>query len=237
MSQDFNKTFKIVTGIHVGIVALAICYGGIDRLLKPKPEIVVPVEFLVDVTALMPDVTAVLPDIPEFEPEPPAPIPEPIPEPVVVPEKVTPPKPPPVRKKKQIEVSRKKVRRSNAPKPPKTPTLSEAEIRKLLADGAKASDRTSIPDEDSRCFALIRDTLHAVWDQPSAEAAGDDVVVLCINLERDGRIRSMTLQRKSGNSALDDSVLQVASNVQRIQGLTPEFIQRHSSMTVSFRVD
>jgi hypothetical protein len=233
MSQEFNKTFKIVTGIHVGIVALAVFYGGINRLLEPKPELVTPVEFFVDVTPMMPDGVDMFQDIAELEPEP---MPE-IPEPVVIPEKVTPPKLTPVRKKKIIKVSRKKVTRSNKPKTPKKPTLTEAEIRKLLAAGATRSDHTSIPDEDSRCFALIKDTLHAVWDQPSAEAAGHDVAVLKISLERDGRIRGMTLHQKSGNAALDNSVQQVAKHVQRIHGLTPDFIKRHSSMTVSFSVD
>jgi TonB family protein len=230
-----SKTFRVVAGVHIGVVALLCCQGGISHLFKPKPEIVTPIDFVVDVTPLMPDVSDVFPDIPEPDPIP-APIadPAPIPEPQPVPEPVKKPKPP---RRKKIEVSRKKVRRSDEPRKPKKPTLSEKEIQKLLAEGAKAGDYTSIPDEDSRCLALIKQTLHAAWEQPSSEAAGNGVAVLCVSFETDGRVRSGTLERSSGNAELDDSVRNVANGIQRIHGLTPDFIRRHATVTVSFKVD
>ena len=228
MSQQFSRTLKVVTGAHVGIVLLLLFHSGIVRLFEPKPEMVIPVEFVVDVTPPMPEVDELLPPVaepePEPEPEPSALIPEPSP---------APPKPKPPRK---IEVSRKKITRSNAPKTPKKNPLSEEEIRKLLAAGAKPGDHTSIPDEDSRCYALIKNTLHAVWDQPSTAAAEGAEAELRITLDRDGRIRSSKLHRKSGNSVLDASVQRVADRVQRIHGLSADFVSRHPSVTVAFSV-
>jgi outer membrane biosynthesis protein TonB len=228
MSQQFSRTLKVVTGLHVGIVLMLLFHSGIVRLFEPKPEMIIPVEFVVDVTPPMPDVNELLPPVaepePEPEPEPPAIIPEPTP---------APPKPKP---HKKIEVSRKKITRSNAPKKPKRNTLTEEEIRKLLAAGAKPSDHTSIPDEDQRCMALIRNTLHAVWDEPTAEAAGSAETELRITLDPGGHIRSSKLHRRSGNVALDSSVQRVADSVQRIHGLSADFIRRHPTVTISFSV-
>ena len=115
--------------------------------------------------------------------------------------------------------------------------LSKAEIQKLLDMGAKAGDYTSVPDEDARCLSVIKNTLHTVWDQPAAEDVGDAVAVLQIKLSAGGNVSGGRLHRKSGNAALDSSVLRIAGNIRRIHGLTPDFIRRHPSVTISFSVD
>jgi outer membrane biosynthesis protein TonB len=185
-----TKTFKVVAGVHIGVIVVAFFHSGVVHLFEPKPEITHPIEFVVDVTPPMPDVGEVLPDIPEPEFTPPAPIPEPIPTPIPepIPVPAPAPKPPPKRKPRPpIKVSRTKVRRSGAPKRPKQKQLSEAEIQKLLAEGATAGDYTSIPDEDSRCLAQIQKTLYAAWVQPSSEAAGGAVALLSVAFEPGGR--------------------------------------------------
>ncbi|MBT3192716.1 MAG: hypothetical protein HN341_09205 [Verrucomicrobia bacterium] len=214
----------------MGLLVFALFHGSVTHLFEPRPELVTPIDFVVDVTPLMPDVAEVFPEISEPEPEP-VPIPEPktIPEPSPIP-----PKKPP---RKKIEISRKKVRRSDRVKAPKRKQMSAEEIQKLLDAGAKAGNYTSIPDEDSRCLALIQQTLHAAWEQPSSAAAGDAVALLCVSFEPDGRVRSGTLKKKSGSAALDASVLQVANGIHRIHGLTPDFIRRHATVTISFKVD
>ena len=239
MSQP-TKTFKVVAGVHIGVIAIAFFHSGVVHLFEPKPEIRLPIDFVVDVTPPMPDVGEVLPDIPEPEftpPDPiPAPIPEPIPEPIPVP--VPTPKPPPKRKPRPpIEVSRRKVPRPGAPKLAKQKQLSEAEIQKLLADGATAGNYTSIPDEDSRCLALIQKTLYAAWVQPSSEAAGGAVALLNVAFDPSGRVRSCKLQSPSGSAALDASVQQAARSITRIRGLTPDFVRRHATVSVSFTVE
>lgn len=242
MSRKFSRTFKVVIMAHAVLLLLIFSRSGIARLLEPEPELVIPVEFVVDVSPAMPDVDDVLPDIPEPDPMPETiPEPAPIPEPQAVPEpdpkpKPEPPKPKPP-KRKQIEVSKKRITRSSNSNRPKKNLLSEAEIKKLLAQGARAGDYTSIPDEDTRCLAMIKRTLDAVWDPPSAEAAGDSIAVLQLKLSGNGRISSGKLFRKSGNAALDSSVSSIVGNVQKITGLTPDFIRRHPSVTISFCVD
>ena len=73
--------------------------------------------------------------IPEPAPDPPEPVTAPEPEPAPA------PKPP----KREIERGRR-IRRKSSQPPRKT--LSDEEIRRLLAEGARLSDHTSIPDED-----------------------------------------------------------------------------------------
>ncbi len=245
MSQP-TKTFKVVAGVHIGVIVVAFFHSGVVHLFEPKPEITHPIEFVVDVTPPMPDVGEVLPDIPEPEFTPPAPIPEPIPSPVPAPKPIPEPIPIPVpapkplpkpKPRPPIEVSRRKVRRSDAPKRAKQKRLSEAEIQKLLADGATAGDYTSIPDKDSRCLALIQKTLYAAWVQPSSEAAGGAVALLNVAFEPGGRVRSCKLQSPSGSAALDASVQQVAQSITRIHGLTPDFVRRHATVSVSFTVE
>jgi TonB family protein len=236
-----NKTFKVVAGVHIGVIVVAFFHSGVVHLFEPKPEITQSIEFVVDVTPPMPDVSEAFADIPEPEVIPaPAPIPEPIPAPIPepIPVPVPTPKPPPKRKPRPpIEVSRRKVRRSDAPKRPKQKQLSEAEIQKLLAEGATAGDYTSIPDKDSRCLALIQKTLYAAWVQPSSEAAGGAVALLNVAFEPSGRVRSCKLQSPSGSAALDASVQQVAQSITRIHGLTPDFVRRHATVSVSFTVE
>jgi hypothetical protein len=153
-------------------------------------------------------------------------VPEP-PEPTPEPER---PKPNP------IEVSRQKVTRVPDNKP-KTIPLTEEQIRKLLEQGAKPSDHTSIPDEDSRCLELIRQTLYGAWVQPSAEEAGSSVALATLKLAGDGIVVSHDLSRPSGNTAVDGTVRQALAAVKRIPGLTPAFVARHGSVTVSFKVE
>jgi outer membrane biosynthesis protein TonB len=154
-----------------------------------------------------------------------------VPEPA--PPKVPDPPKPKKRPKHKIKISHERVGHVR----PKHNPLSRAEIQKLLDAGAKAGNHTSVPGEDDRCKAVIKSTLYAVWEQPNAEDVGDAVAVLEIKLGRNGSVSGGRLSRKSGNAALDSSVLSIAGSVRHIRGLTPDFIRRHPSVTISFTVD
>jgi hypothetical protein len=147
-------------------------------------------------------------------------------------EKPPPPKP---RKKKKhkIKISKERVGRKKY----KSNPLSRSDIQKLLGKGAKAGTYTSVPDEDERCKGIIKNALYAVWEQPHSEDVGDAVAVLELKLGRNGSVSGGRLSRKSGNAALDRSVLSIADSVRYIRGLTPDFIRRHPSVTISFTVD
>jgi len=142
----------------------------------------------------------------------------------------------PRRARREIDVSRQRVTRRVGDPAPEKPPLTQEEIARLLALGATASDRTSVPGEEQRCLARIRDVLHAAWVEPSAEAAGGREALLAIRFGPGGRIAGGDLRRASGSAELDASVRQILSTVHEIPGLTPAFLKRYPSVTIAFTV-
>jgi TonB family protein len=225
MTGRFAHSLAVVALAHAGIVLTIVLVPGCRALFVRTPEVAVPVDFVVE--APPPAAEAAVPP----EPAPDEPREEPPDEPVV-----PDPRPEP-RKRKPIKVSRRKVRRAVAEpaRPPKA--LSREEVRKLLAQGAKLGDHTSIPDEDARGFEAVRQALYQVWDQPAAEEAAGAVAEVSIRLAADGAVTERTLSRASGLPALDASVMRAVKAVDRIHGLTASFLRRHKVVTVSFKVE
>ncbi len=222
MQSIDRKIFQGVAAVHAALLFVFLSWGCVSRWFVPKPTVLVPVEFIVDVTPVAANVSE--PTVTESVPES---LPDQIPEPV-------PQKKP--QERPAIEVSRKRVVR-NVDAPVSRPNpLTEAEIRKLLAEGADPGDRTSIPDEDTRALALIKTALDALWQKPSKAAAGDAETFLRLWIESDGRIGKTELSRRSGSPDLDASVEAVAGKVRHIYGLSSDFISRRSPVTVSFTV-
>lgn len=228
-----RRVLRTVTGLHLALLVVFMSWGCVARWVTPKPTLNIPVEFMVDITPSTPETGLEAEPLPEPLPEPElSPIPDLVPEPPKP--KPEPPKPKPP--KPAIEVSHKKVVRTvGAPAPHQNP-LSAAEIKDLLARGATAGDRTSIPDEDSQGLALMKTTLDTLWQKPSKAAAGNAEAFLRLWIEPDGKVSKTELSRRSGNPELDASVEALGRQVQRIPGLKPEFIRRRSPVTVAFAV-
>ena len=182
---------------------------------KKPPEELIFVEFTVAVppapAEAEPEPEKVEEDIPEPEPEPdPEPIPEPEP-PKPEPPKPEPPKPPPPPKKHEIVKQTNRVVRPNAPVP-QGPVLTEDQIRKALAQGAKIGPVTSIPqDADQKAlgkyFNEVERIMKAGWKQPRdlATLPGMECVVQ-LQVEKDGRISGASIIGRSGNATMDSSV-------------------------------
>ena len=69
---------------------------------------------------------------------------------------------------------------------------------------------------------MIRDRFHSQWDQPTVAggaSASNDVALLTIRVEKDGRISSASLSRSSGNEQMDASVRSAAEHVKKIEPL------------------
>jgi outer membrane biosynthesis protein TonB len=220
MNERFFHYFRIVAAVHIFVLIAVLVMSGWRNFFRKKPDFSVPVEFVVEVP-VQPAVSK--PQAAITEPEK---APEPVPKPA-------PPKP---RKKKKIEISKKKVTKQTGGAQPKK-ALSEEEIKKLLAMGAKPSDHTSVPDEDGRCLDIVRRKLYSAWNQPSAEEAGDSSVKVTIAVRADGQVVSRKMIGKSGNVVLDTSVMEAVDSVIKIQGLTPGFVSRYPSITISFKVE
>lgn len=213
MSREgrFGRILRVVAVIHIAVLAAVVLLPGLRSWFEPKRETTLPVEFVVEAPA------EPAPPLPSLPP-PPSPSPPPIPAP-----------------RRVIERSTKRLEKRQ-PRP-ETKPLTEEEIRTLLAQGAKLSDHTSIPDEDSRCFELVRRTLYGAWAQPAAAEAGDARAEVALRLDAGGRVVGREIVKPSGNSVLDTSVLVALNAVDRISGLTAGFMERHKVITILFRVE
>lgn len=211
MNSRFFHYLKIVAAVHVGVVVVLMVVSGWRGFPRKKSAVMVPVEFVVEV------------------PAPPAVVHEQVPENALEQESKQ-------SREKPIERSHTKIRRKSDGKPSQR-QLSQEEIRKLLAKGARAGDHTSIPGDDTRYFEIVRQTLYKAWAQPSAEEVGDAVAEVSIRLRRDGQIIDRNMERESGNAVMDASVMEAVNSVQRITGLSSAFLIRHEAITVSFKVE
>jgi TonB family protein len=228
MRERFLRCFRYVSATHAAIVALAVVFPGCQSLFLKKAETVIPVEFLVEVPpepAHSVSVQAGSATVP----------PEPTPVNMAV-DRAPPPKPAPTPAPAKVQRSPKRITR-NPDAPSRPPPLSEEEIRRLLAEGARPSDRTVIPpSEDARCMAIIRDQLYAAWIQPSREEAGDAVAEVAIRLTSDGGILERRMLKGSGNASLDASVMKAIERVGRFPGLPASFVEKHQVVTIAFKL-
>lgn len=176
------------------------------------------------------DLTVALPEVPSVKaveevkaPEPPAPeVKKDIPEPA----------------KSKIQKSTKLIKKP-APKP-KTPPLTQEEIKKLLAAGARISDRTSIPADAFPAawyYALVRQTMYDAWNQPSTLSNTAGLVVeVTIRVMRDGTIVKREVNRRSGNALMDDSVQKAVNSVYQLKPLPPEFGGPYKDIVIEFEL-
>lgn len=217
MNRRFIHYLKIVAAAHIGAVLLFMLISGGRILLRRKTEVRLPVEFVVEAPAA-PVVTEMVTTVPEEK--------EPEPEPK-----------PASRRRLEIIKSNKRVTRSIKRKPLQRRQLSDEEIKKLLAQGAKPAEHTSVPDDDDARYDLIvHNELYAAWNAPNIEMAGDNAAKVSIRLAKDGRIIARKLVKESGNALMDSSVMQAVNAVQKIRGLSVGYLARNEWVTIVFRV-
>ncbi|MBP7830939.1 MAG: TonB C-terminal domain-containing protein [Kiritimatiellae bacterium] len=221
MDVRFRKSLKISTIVHtvliLGVVIAPLVANWWFR--RQRRDIVV-----IDLTIALPDIPA---DVVEASTAPQPPAPEP---PKDIPEEIK-PKPRP-----QVQKSTKRVTRE--PPKPDQPKLSPEEIRKLLAAGAKISDRTSIPSDtfpEAWYYALVKQAMYDAWNQPSGPAvpAGLRAIVL-IRVEKSGMITRRTLAKTSGNALMDDSVMKAVNAVSKLRPLPEQWGVASKDIDITF---
>lgn len=220
MGRSFGHSLRWVTVVHVAVLIVVLSFSLFSAQARRRTEVVIPVEFMVEVPASVAP-TAIEPPQPNVPAPPKAPPKAPLETPS---------------KRKPIKVSRRLVTRPNEGKP-LTPALSEEEIRRLLEQGAKPADRTSIPSEDARCMETIRRRLYGLWSQPSYAEVRGAVAEVSLTFRPDGSIETSLLVRKSGNELLDESVQRMLQSLDLIEGLPSSFLQRRKTVSVSFLVE
>ncbi len=194
------------------------------------------------------------PPKPDPIPEPPPPIPEPPPMPDPIPEvkPKTPEKPKEKAKEKPKEKPKEKAKEKPKDKPKRKPVviktgkrvgpvttgkkdpkkaatqkaLSQKEIARLLAAGAKAGNKNQVPtSEASRNYGIIVRTLREACDAYGLEPSPTGrAPVFSITFGTNGAVKSITKTKSSGDLAFDNHVLQAIRSVRRINGLSQSFL-------------
>lgn len=225
MDPAFLRSLKISTIVHFLVVlALIITPAIVDRrITKKRKEIVAFVDFTVALPEPPPSVKPVRDIKP---PEPPKPKEEP--PKAVIPEKPAPPKP-------KIERSTNRVVRT--PPKPDQPPLKPEEIKRLLAAGARISDRTSIPadiEAGAWYYSTVRQIMYDAWAQPGASVPAGTTAEVELRVLRDGTVTRRTMTRSSGNSVMDRSVMQAVESVSKLPQLPASWSGPHRDITVEF---
>ncbi len=115
-------------------------------------------------------------------------------------------------------------------------TLSAAEIQKLLGQGYKPGRTEQLAtDEYQRCVSLIRAAFYDKWSRPPWTDTLREMH-LSVQLGSGGRILRYKLIQGSGDPRADATVLQAASLVHSVRGLSNEFISQNKTVTVRFKV-
>jgi len=219
MNDRFVHYFRIVAAIHVGVILLFAVLSACGIFFRKRRDVAVPVEFVVEI----PPVLQAREEIPAAAVEQ-IPVDAPVPRPEPKPER------------KPIKRSYRRISRKNVSSSTRK-SISSDEIKRLLAQGAKPGDYTSIPDDDTRCLEIVRQVLFRAWRQPGAEEIGYHVPEIRIWLDSDGRILKWKLVTESESPVHDASVIEAVSSVRRIDGLSTAFLERNRSILVSFKVE
>ena len=223
MDTTFRHNLALVTVAHVGVIIALLVVALIRGCVSPQrtPEIMTYVS-LQPVQAPPETIS---------EPEP-APVEEqPPPEPEPVPEVAKPtPKPPP----KKIEISKKRIRKTDPNQPaPKRPTPED--IKRQLAMSQTATPAAvSLP---AWYYDLVRSTLYTAWDEPSAASVQAGVTAqVAFRVSRSGAISDRRLARSSGDAVMDASVMEALRSVANLKQLPNDFKKDHEVITVVFEL-
>jgi TonB family protein len=220
MNQLLQKSVKVSAIVHVSVVVVLVL---VPLILNWRERRKTPHEIVtyIDIQAALPEPAQVVPVEEIKVPEPPKDIPE-----------------PPKKKKKKIEKSKKKIKRE-AEKKPKQPQLTPEEIKKLLDAGVKPTQTSQVKADDLPAwyYALVKQTMYDVWDQPSGlSATAGLMATVSIRVERSGRITRRSMIKKSGDSAMDASVMKAVNLVSQLKSLPPSFRGKYKDITVYFEL-
>lgn len=105
-------------------------------------------------------------------------------------------------------------------------------IQDLWNKGAIASSRNRISSsDDGRYIKMIYEAFYNRWDVPNTMGK---TARLEVKLSNSGKILGYRIIRSSGRSEIDQSILEAASKVGTIIGLSLDFIRRNNPIIVEF---
>ena len=126
--------------------------------------------------------------------------------------------------------------RKNRAKPPTAKRLSDAEIRRLLAAGARPGNvNQTPPDEASRCYGVIARVFREACANTLEGSPTGRAPELRVTFGSAGAVTGIEVVRSSGDRRFDGQVLAACRKVRRVNGLSAAFLSAYRS--VDIRVD
>ncbi len=207
----FRHIFWITAGVHVALIVGVLLWSTVRRWLTPKRE--TEIVTFVSLHTPAPPVEAAA-----VEEAPPPPPPEPTPRP-------------------RVQRSTERVRRDIPPPEPAPPRFDPEELRRQLEGAVETTPAQSGATQDDLAwyYSLIHQTLYQAWEQPGAVLPGTTATAR-IRVARDGSVTSRELVRRSGNSAMDQSVLRALQAVTRLRPLPRDIPGAHHDFTIEFEL-
>jgi protein TonB len=213
--SPFWRNTALSAALHAAII-LGLLLASVLSFHRRQPQF--PDPLVVTMVNLPPDAGA------PAAPPPPKPPPKAIPDP---PKKTPPPKTPP----------KPPDKKPTPPKPPDRPKLTPRDLERLLQDAlAPTTPAAAAPADDLQWYyRLVYQALYDAWQQPGmlSRSAGLTTTVL-IRVQRDGTISQRSLLRSSGNSIMDQSVMDAVRSVTRLQPLPPAWGGLHKDISIDF---
>ena len=115
--------------------------------------------------------------------------------------------------------------------------LSEAEIRQMIADGAKPGATTVKPSDAKMGLIKIKTALYAVWNRPSSEHNTGRGAEVKIRIGASGVVLDFKLTSSSMNDTFDKSVRDAVAAVNKFDGLSKDFLATYADgVTVKFEL-
>lgn len=239
MSREFRRNLKLVAAFHAALVVTIVVCSGWRSHARKRQSVPIPVDFVVELPPTPVEDVSPTPAVSERTAPPVEPERESVPAPAPKKRSLEPKSAPPSHpkaKSKEVQASRAVIARVLDPGKPRK-ILTPEEIQRMLDAGARPGDHTSAVDDDALGLEMVRQALHNAWTQPTSDDAGNAEAVVEIRLAPDGTVLGRALLKRSGNRLMDASVLQAADAVARIPGLPPDFVARHRTISVLFRVE
>ena len=113
-------------------------------------------------------------------------------------------------------------------------TLSDAEIAKMLAMGAKAGAVESIPNNEmEQCLYMLKNAIDKRWALVTPQIGRTGTVTITIKLNSAGAIATARLAQSCGDSVTDAAALKVVQGVGTVRGLTRDFIAKYSAEPIT----
>ena len=246
--MEKSKALTLSVTLHVVLLVGFLCAGLISKVFKKKPkETINWVTMVQDAPAsIVKEVSPEPKEVNAPEPEPKVVTPKP-PEPEIKKEPIKPK--PKLKKQDQIKVNKTKVVRQQPPVPKpvvkprkiiqKAKPLTEAQIKKMMGVPTTrkvANQNVKSQDIDwSFFYAMLQEKLYAAWVKPRGVPNSFSATVW-LKIDRSGKVLERRLQRPSGNTTLDQSVMKAANNVNYIAALPSNYSKMTKDVTIEFEI-